>query len=160
MKYYILLIISIVLGLSLELISLSNYLEPFRPQFLLMITLFWLHYTKKQFSILSAWSVGLLLDITLFYPLGLNALIFAITAYITKRHNKWLNRISIGQLSLAFMGFYVLQVLLSLIINNMVGNTNEFNFWMFGSIVTSALIWPLILTLLNEACHILKIPSR
>ncbi|GAA5094275.1 rod shape-determining protein MreD [Wohlfahrtiimonas larvae] len=160
MRYYIALFISILLGLTLELISLSNYLEPFRPHFLLMIVLFWLYSTKKQFSIGSAWAVGILMDIALIYPLGINGLTFAITAYITKRNNKWLSRLSITEISAAFAGFYILQIVLSLVINNMMGQTTGFNFWVFGSVVSSTLLWPLVYTLLYELCYILKITSR
>lgn len=98
MKFYVAVFISILFGLILELISLSNYLEPFRPHFLLMIVLFWLYTTKKQFSIGSAWTVGLIMDIALFYPIGLNALAFAITAYITKRNKKWLSKLTLTEI--------------------------------------------------------------
>lgn len=160
MRYCIALFISVLLGLTLELVSLSNYLEPFRPHFLLMIVLFWLYSTKKQFSIGSAWLVGILMDIALIYPLGVNGLAFAITAYITKRNNKWLSRLSITEISAAFAGFYILQILLSFIINNMLGQTTSFNFWVFGSVVSSTLLWPLVYTLLYELCYVLKITSR
>jgi rod shape-determining protein MreD len=160
MRYYTALIISILFGLTLELVSISNYLEPFRPHFLLMIVLFWLYSTKTQFSIGSAWIVGLLMDIALLYPLGINALAFAITAYITKRNQKWLSKLSITEISAAFAGFYILQIFLSLIINNMIGNTTSFNFWVFGSVVSSILLWPLVYTLLYELCYILRITSK
>ena len=160
MKYYIALIISVLFGLTLELISLSNYLEPFRPHFLLMVVLFWLYSTKTQFSVGSAWLIGLIMDIALLYPLGLNALVFAITAYITKRNKKWLTKLSISEVSAAFAGFYILQIFLSLIINNMLGQTTSFNFWIFGSVVSSILVWPLVYTLLFELCYMLKITSR
>lgn len=157
MKFYIAIFISILLGLTLELVSLSNYLEPFRPHFLLMIVIFWLYTTKKQFSIGSAWTIGLIMDIALFYPFGLNALAFAITAYITKRNKKWLSKLTIMELSTAFAAFYVLQIFLSLVVNSMIGNTISFNFWIFGSVITSILIWPLVCALLSELCLILKI---
>ena len=160
MNYYIALIISVIFGLTLELISLSNYLEPFRPHFLLMVTLFRAFTTKKQFSIGSAWIIGLLLDIALFYPLGLNALTFAIAAYITKRKKKWLSSLSITELSSAFAGFYILQIFISLIINNMIGQTIALNFWIFGSVVSSILVFPLIFVLLTELCHLLKVTIR
>ncbi len=160
MRYYIALIISILFGLTLELVSISNYLEPFRPHFLLMIVLFWLYSTKSQFSIGSAWIIGLLMDIALLYPLGINALAFAITAYITKRNQKWLSKLSITEISAAFAGFYILQIFLSLIINNMIGHTTSFNFWTFGSVVSSILLWPLVYTLLYELCYILRITSK
>ncbi|MGL4674315.1 MAG: rod shape-determining protein MreD [Wohlfahrtiimonas sp.] len=160
MKYYVALIISILFGLTLELVSLSNYLEPFRPHFLLMIVLFWLYSTKTQFSVGSAWIIGLIMDIALLYPLGLNALAFAITAYITKRNKKWLSKLSITEVSAAFAGFYILQIFLSLIINNMIGQTTSFNFWVFGSVVSSILLWPLVCALLSELCHILKVSPR
>lgn len=160
MKYYLTVFISILLGLILELISLSNYLEPFRPHFLLMITLFWLYTTKKQFSIGSAWFVGLIMDIALFYPIGLNALTFAIAAYITKRNKKWLSKLTITEISTAFAAFYILQIFLSLLVNSMIGQTTGFNFWIFGSVVTSVLIWPLVCALLTELCLIFKIDPR
>lgn len=160
MRYYVTLIISILFGLTLELVSISNYLEPFRPHFLLMIVLFWLYSTKTQFSVGSAWLVGLLMDVALLYPLGINALTFAITAYITKRNQKWLSKLSITEISAAFAGFYILQIFLSLILNNMIGYTTGFNFWVFGSVVSSILLWPLVYTLLYELCYILKITSK
>lgn len=160
MRYYLALLISLLFGLTLELISLSNYLEPFRPHFLLMVALFWVYGTKKQFSVGSAWLVGLLLDIALLYPLGLNALIFSISAYITKRKKKFLSKLSIPEISSAFAGFYLLQIVLSLIINNMLGKTTTFNFWYFGSVVTSVIFWPLVFALLTELCLLLKVTPR
>lgn len=160
MKFFLTVIFSVIIGLTLELASLSSYLEPFRPQFLLMITLYWLQTTKQQFSIVSAWLIGLLLDITLFYPLGLNALTFAITAYITKRHRKWLIRLSLTEISMAFAGFYTLQIFMSLIINNMTGQSIAFNFWILGSIITSVITYPLVFALLSELCMLLKINNR
>lgn len=160
MKFYIALFISLLVGLALELVSLSSYLEPFRPQFLLIITLYWLFFTKKQFSIGSAWLVGLLLDIALFYPLGLNALTFAITAYLLKRNKKWLVKLALPEISTAFAGFYVLQILLSFIISNMIGQTTAFNFWIFGSVISSVIILPLIFALLSDLCQIFKLTAR
>ncbi len=160
MKFYVAVFISILFGLILELISLSNYLEPFRPHFLLMIVLFWLYTTKKQFSIGSAWTVGLIMDIALFYPIGLNALAFAITAYITKRNKKWLSKLTLTEISTAFAAFYILQIFLSLLVNSMIGQTNGFNFWIFGSVVTSVLIWPLVCVLLSDLCTLLKVNPR
>lgn len=160
MKYFLTLTASIIIGLILELISLSSYLEPFRPHFLLMITLFWVYSTKKQFSIGSAWIVGLIMDIALLYPLGLNALTFAIATYITKRNKKWLAKLTLLELSSAFAGFYILQIFLSVIINNMIGRTTSFNFWIFGSVISSVIFWPFVFAILTEVCAILKINNN
>lgn len=160
MKFFIALIASVTIGLILELLSLSSYLEPFRPHFLLMITVSWAHATGKQFSIGSAWLIGLLLDIALISPLGLNALVFVIATYITKRNRKWLRKLNLSEISIAFGGFYILQIVLSLVINNMLGATTEFNFLTFGSVILSMLLWPLIYALLSDFCNTFKISDR
>ncbi len=161
MKYTTILILSLFLALVLELLALSSYIEPFRPQFLLLVTIFWSLHTNKQFGILSAWFIGLLYDLALNDIVGLNAFIFALSCFLIKRQSKWLLKLSVVEQAITFSGLFFIQITLSYIAHAFLGFThNTLHFWDLFSIITSACIWPLLSILLADLCYIFKVQLR
>ncbi|ENV11681.1 rod shape-determining protein MreD [Acinetobacter schindleri NIPH 900] len=77
-------IISVILASVLVVYPLSYSLSGWRPQFMLMVMLFWVLCQPTWCGIWFAFSTGILLDLLLDAPLGLNALSFIIIAFMAR----------------------------------------------------------------------------
>lgn len=161
MKFYITVFISIIIGLFLELIALSSYIEPFRPQFLLMIVIFWSLYSEKKFGVFSAWLIGLIYDLSLNFPLGTNAIIFGCTTFLIKRQYKWLVSLTVIEQSLILSGFYFLKIIMAFLITRMtIINVIPFDPLSLLSIITSDIFWPILSFIMVDICYRLRIVNK
>ncbi len=99
--------ISILLALSLSILPLPFQLEPFRPDWLAMVLIYWALALPHRTNVGTAWVAGLLLDVLLGSTLGVRAMAMAITTYLAafqfqkiRNFSLWQQALIIGCLSL------------------------------------------------------------
>lgn len=80
---WLLIALSSLAALALTLLPLPAEIQVHNPQWLLLVVIFWSLYRPAQAGLLYAWIAGLLLDVATNGLLGLNALMFAVTAFLT-----------------------------------------------------------------------------
>lgn len=73
---------SILAGLTLNLLPLSDLIILIRPDFLLLVLLYWIIYHPMRVSIGTAWLMGLVVDVAYGNLLGQYALAYALTAFV------------------------------------------------------------------------------
>lgn len=133
--------VSLVTAMVLMLIPLPDWARPYRPEWLVLVLIYWNLSLPKNIGIGIAWMVGLCVDATQGVLLGQYALGFAITAYITVRfhlqiRNQPLHQQApiIGVILLPYMG-------ISLWVPGMLGENPEG--WLYWApVITSVLVWP------------------
>ncbi|MGL5036677.1 MAG: rod shape-determining protein MreD [Aeromonas sp.] len=141
--------ISILLALCLSILPLPFQFEPFRPDWLAMVLIYWAISLPHRSNIGPAWVAGLLLDVLLGGTLGVRAVAMVLTIYLASAQYKgirnsslWLQALIIGVLSLVgkLTVFWV---------EHLFGQTN-LNFAYFWSTLTTMLIWPWVFLVLRN----------
>lgn len=69
-------------ALALVLLPLPESVQVHNPQWLLLVVIFWSLYRPAQAGLIYAWIAGLMLDVATNGLLGLNALMFTLTAFL------------------------------------------------------------------------------
>lgn len=77
-------IISVIVASALVVYPLSYSVSGWRPQFMLMVMLFWVLCQPTWCGVWFAFSTGIFLDLLMDAPLGLNALSFIIVAFMAR----------------------------------------------------------------------------
>ena len=75
-------VFSLLVAIVLDLISLGSTIDPLRPDLALLVVLYWSTRSRSPVNIGTAWCVGLLRDIATLTPLGLNAGVYCLTAWV------------------------------------------------------------------------------
>lgn len=141
---------SFICALLLTIMPLPHFLIWFRPQWVLLVLLFWVITKPAYCGVVLAWSVGFITDLLTGTPLCQQALIFALLAYFAlKLHQilvhspRWQQAVIIG----VFAGF---AMVLQSVIGGMMGHTapvmrNEL------SVLSTVLMWPLLYALFDQS---------
>ncbi len=147
-KDYLIIGISLLLGMMLTVLPLPNWAIWARPSWILLIVIFWAMVAPHRFGIGLAWCVGLFMDFLTGTLLGQQALLTCFTAYfIIKLQRRFMNMPIFQQMCLV-----LLLVGVNLVINRWVVLFVEHSpvYWKFWlTAFSSALIWPWLSGLLN-----------
>ena len=143
------LILTIIFGLALQIYPLPESVEWWRPSWLLLTIIYWVMALPSRVGILSAWLVGLVLDVSLGTHLGIHGATFAISAHIVYSLNNRLRLFTLWQQSL-FVGLLVgFDLVISIWVENFIEyRIRPLDYWY--PIITSTLFWPLSFILLRH----------
>lgn len=134
------------------LLSMLNYhpsIQAMIPNWVLLIVIYWCLATPDQFSMFTAWGIGLFLDILDLTILGQHALSFALAALIVSAVSSRALHYSLWLQCLFVMGVSILVIGLEIWINHLAfGYEISTLNWQSG--VVAGLIWPAIRTILNK----------
>ncbi|WP_417760909.1 rod shape-determining protein MreD [Shewanella sp.] len=73
---------SLLIGLLFELMPIPDAVMPFRPDWLLLIMIYWAMALPHRYNILTAFVIGTLLDVLLGAHLGVRSLAYSIVIYL------------------------------------------------------------------------------
>ncbi len=140
---------SLCIAMILTILPLPNWAIWLRPQWVMLVMIYWCLTLPDRISVGLAWAMGLLLDVLLGTLLGQHALALAVVAYfIVKFHPRirlypiWQKTIIVFILSLVYLSLiYWVQGLIGIIPNN-------WELWLPA--ITSALLWPLVFIILRD----------
>ena len=97
-------LLSLGLAITVDLISFGSSIDLVRPDLALLVVLYWSTRSRSPVNIGAAWCVGLLRDIATLTPLGLNAGLYCLTAWIGVHLRKRLEAMPIpGELLLVLL---------------------------------------------------------
>ena len=141
-------ILTLIVGLMLTMMPLPDLLDPFRPDWLALLVIFWAMQLPRTWSIGTAWIVGLILDVSQGTLLGQHALAFCVVAFMTVRFHLLMRVFPLPQLSATVFGLLAVYQFLLFWTNGVAGiHAASTVYW--GPVVTSALIWPLLFMILS-----------
>ena len=142
-------ITSFFIALLLTIIPLPHWATWLRPQWVLMVLLFWVLMSPGQCGVITAWMVGLLLDVLTGTALGLHAFVFAALTYGFMQFRIWIAYLSPWQQASVIGMIVFLNGLLQSILFYWMGHDTSIA-WYILSAVTTAIFWPWLFSLLNR----------
>lgn len=146
---FFLVALSFVFAMLLTIMPLSQSIVWLRPQWMLMVLLFWVISSPAECGVILAWSVGLLTDLVTGTPIGQQAFIFVVLVYIVlKSHSiiayslRWQQSIFVG--ILAGLGIFLQSMILGFTGYSPHIALNAL------SILTTVMIWPGVFAVLDK----------
>ncbi|AXI03089.1 rod shape-determining protein MreD [Aquirhabdus parva] len=140
--------VSLLIGTILTVYPVPYTWLAWRPELMLMLTLFWVMVQPKWCGIWFAFFVGLLTDFMLDSQLGLHAFVFVVLSFLAKffmRNKRMLTFLNLWIISTVA----VLSNLILLFIFQRISG-NVLSLWFWGPLLPSIIVWPLIYTFLKR----------
>ncbi len=136
--------VTVLLALMLMLVPLPDALDPFRPDWVVLILIYWGMTAPRNYNVGSAWVIGILLDVaqgTLL--LGHHAHALCVIVYITIKFHLLMRVFPLLQLTATVFALLALYQFLLFWINGVAGETAPaISYW--ASVITGAIVWPFL----------------
>lgn len=140
---------SFVVALLLSMVVMPGWAAPFRPEWTVLVLIYWCLALPHRVSVGYGWLVGLCVDVLSGALLGQHALGFAVIAYLVVKLHQRLRVFPIWQQALSVMVFVALEQLLVLWVQGMIGMAREsWTYWLPS--IVSGLLWPWTFLLLRR----------
>ncbi len=140
---------SFLVAMLLQIMPLPSLVEAWRPDWLLLVMFYWAMALPHRYNILSAWALGVLLDIMLGAHLGIRALSMSLVVYMVVLHFQRLRNFSMWQQSLMMAGLVCLNHLFIFWLQFIVDEA-RFHTDLFLPVASSMLLWPWIFYILRH----------
>lgn len=135
-----------IIALLLSIVPLPTWLTFFRPEWLIILVIYYC-IAFPRFSVLSfAWCLGLLLDVLYGSLLGMHALGLTMVAYFSHLFYKQMRVQSLWQQAIWVFFLVLLNQMLCLLIKMMIGE--PYNYSYLFPAASSMVVWPLCATIL------------
>ncbi|HIG40161.1 MAG TPA: rod shape-determining protein MreD [Gammaproteobacteria bacterium] len=119
-----------------------------RPQWVVLVLIYWIIALPHRIGIVVAWLVGLLLDVLLGSLLGQHGMAFIVVAYIASSLYQRLRMFAVWQQSLIVFATVGLSQMINFWVENLAG-LSEWDMWYLVSAFISALLWPWVFMVLR-----------
>lgn len=136
-SYFFILTITVFLAIVLNLIPFPRAVAAAMPQWFLLLILFWVINKPEKYSVGFAFSIGLLADAISGSPLGLHAFLYVFLVYCLLKLSLPFTVLPLWQQMLGIALFTAMNLIL-------LAFFQHFLLTLWLSIVSTALVWPLI----------------
>ncbi len=133
--------LSMLLGLLLSVMPLPDFMQVGRPLWLAMLLAFWNLNLPHRVGMLTAWCLGLAVDVLYGDLLGQNALVLTLSLFMVQSLQRRLRMFPLWQQSLVLLVVFGLAQLVQLWLNALTGNRPPTLLFLLPAL-TSALLWP------------------
>lgn len=141
-------IATIIVALMLTVVPLPDRADPFRPDWVALILIYWAMMLPRTWSVGSAWVVGLLLDVAQGTILGQHALALSILVFVTIRFHLLMRVFPLQQLTATIFALLALYQFLLFWINGVAGiDVDAVVYW--APVITGTILWPFVMMLLS-----------
>jgi rod shape-determining protein MreD len=147
--WLILLTIAVALILSVLHVpeNWPQWLGWLRPAWVMLVVFFWVMQVPHRIGLITAWLMGLLLDVLYADPLGLNGLILALLTFVTWRFYERLRMFSIPQQGVVVFALILLGEAIRLVVHNLTLD-RDLTWMIVIPAVVSLVLWPFVYLLL------------
>ncbi|MSR14853.1 MAG: rod shape-determining protein MreD [Gammaproteobacteria bacterium] len=149
LRWVVAILVSVVLAFVLASIPLPEWANDWRPAWVSMVIFYWCLAMPERVGVLSAWSIGILLDAMHGSLLGQHALGLAFVAYIALLYHQRIRVFPLVQQSLIVGSVTFIYLGWVLLIYNLLGSRGYPTSFLFGA-CSSALLWPWMFILLRD----------
>lgn len=140
---------SIFLAMILNMLPLPAWADWYRPEWLLLVILYWALALPHRVSIGAAWVVGLLLDAMNGSLLGEHALAMSVVTYIIVVFHRRIRLFPVWQQALVVFGLTLCYQLIIFTAQGAIGeDPNTPLYW--APSITSMLMWPWVFIILRD----------
>jgi len=136
-------IFSFIAALALTVFPLPDWLAVARPEWVTLVLIYWCMALPNRVGVISAWTIGLMLDVLRVGLLGQNALALCIIAYITLKLYQRLRVFPLWQQALSVFVLVSLSQMLSLWVKGITGQPIDLMTYWLPSF-SSMIAWPLV----------------
>ena len=139
---------TLLAALMLTMAPLPAAIEPFRPDWVALVLIYWAMSVPLSYGVGVAWLLGILLDVAQGTLLGQHALALCVVTYVTVKVHLLIRVFPLPQLTATVFALLALYRFLLFWINGVAGITAApVVYW--GPVVTGALLWPLVYLFLS-----------
>ncbi|MHB8621853.1 MAG: rod shape-determining protein MreD [Sulfuricaulis sp.] len=136
-------------AIILSIMPFPIWAEPFRPDWVGLVLIYWCLATPERITVGSGWLLGFLQDVLYGSLLGSNALAKTLVAYLTVRLHLQLRMFPRWQQAVSVFGLLIVNQLLVLWIRGVIGQAPAtFSYW--TPCVVGALLWPWLFVILRD----------
>jgi rod shape-determining protein MreD len=137
--------------------SVPRELGYLRPQWVVLVLIYWIIALPHRVGIVTAWLIGLLVDVLAGSSLlGQHGIAFIVVAYIAVSLYQRLRMFAVWQQSLIVFAIVGLNQMINSWIENIAG-VSEWNMWYLLSAFISALMWPWVFLVLRYLRRIFNV---
>jgi len=141
-------LLTVILALMLMMMPLPDSVSAFRPDWVVLIMIFWTMSVPRRISVGVAWFVGIFVDVSQGTLLGQHALALCAVAYVTVKFHLLMRVFPLMQLTATIFALLALYQFLLFWINGVVGiNAPSISYW--APVISGTLIWPLLYTFVS-----------
>jgi rod shape-determining protein MreD len=129
--------------------SWPQWLGWLRPAWVIMVLFFWVMELPHRVGLVSAWLLGVLLDVLYADPLGLNGAVLASVTYVGWRFYERFRMYSVVQQGGAVFALVLIGEIIRLLVQDLVFDRG----WSWGVLIpafTSFVVWPFLYLLLSR----------
>jgi rod shape-determining protein MreD len=145
-------LVSFFLAMILSILALPGLLPWefgfLRPDWMLLVLIYWVIALPHRVGLLTAWILGLLTDVLLGTLLGQHAVVFMIIAYVASNLYQRLRMFAVWQQSLVVFALVGLAQMINYWIEGLVG-PKDWSLWLLLPALMSSLVWPWMFLLLR-----------
>ena len=141
--------LSLLMAMSLTIVSLPDWLLPYRPAWVPMTLIYWAMVIPQTMSLGIVWILGLFMDAAQGALLGQHAVGYTVTAYLTLRLHQQLRAHTLSQQALT-VGLMLLPFMsITLWVKGIQGQAPTT--WLYWApALTSIVVWPGVVNLLGK----------
>lgn len=141
-------IITFIVALMLTIMPLPAAIDPFRPDWVALLVIFWAMQLPRTWSVGTAWIIGIIVDVTQGTLLGQHALTLCCVAFVTVRFHLLMRVFPLSQLTATVFAVLALYQFLLFWINGVAGITAPaVTYW--GPVIIGTILWPMIYSVLS-----------
>jgi rod shape-determining protein MreD len=143
-------LVSLLIGMMLAIFPLPEWADPFRPEWVLLILVYWCMALPNRVGVGLSWTMGLLIDVAQGSLLGQHALGYAVIAFLVIEAHQRVRVFPLWQQALVLFTLLLLQQFLMTWIDGMTGQAPE-TLQIFAPALVGMLLWPWIFVILRHA---------
>jgi rod shape-determining protein MreD len=141
--------LSFVTAYVLTLVPLPPWAVFYRPEWVILVLIYWCLSLPKRIGVVIGWLVGLLMDALTGATLGQHALALVVIAYITLRWHRQIRQQTIWQQAFNILFLTAFMQLLEAWVQGLDSQfISSWKFW--APSVTSMLLWPWLFIVLRD----------
>jgi rod shape-determining protein MreD len=141
--------LTFVVAFMLSSLPLPSWATDWRPAWVALALIYWCLAIPERIGVLTAWLIGVLLDVMQGSLLGQNALGFAFIAFVVLLYHQRMRVFPMVHQALVVGSLVFLYLLWMLTIYNLLGSRPYPATYLLGA-CTSALIWPWVFIVLRD----------
>lgn len=138
-----------IVSLMLTIMPLPIGIDEYRPNWALLVLIYWALALPNRVNVLFAWFIGFIIDVLLGSVLGVNAFATALVVYVSANNFQKIRNFSLWQQSL-IVGLFIALYHLSVFWIQRVVLDVDFSMSYLKPVLTSAPIWPVVFLLLRK----------
>lgn len=142
-------LLTLLISLMLEVVPLPNWIIWLRPQWVLLVIIYWMLALPMAIGFVYAFCIGILLDLLNGTLLGEHAFAMVVIAYLILKLYKLIRVYPMAQQTLMIFLLVLLYRALIFIIQGVIGELPHFTVY-WSTVIISMILWPWIFILLRD----------